>query len=615
VQLSVEFLIFIRFNCTVLAHNPFHSIGLISLVFLITACVARNGREEITSQGQVLSWADSAFVRRTFLQADVFMNNDYYDSAQFCLNDIYEKVNVRQPSCFSYYLTSRQTEVYYYNNLDQLGILSAKKGLKTAASLKDPYLLADAQNLYGLFLTNRGELNKAIVYFRKGIACHRQGKRNGHFLPLSELHHLYGNLSEAYGKINRRDEALYCARLSLSAARRLKNQRGIASALLNVGSYVLADGSIDSAANYFLLAGKQAMQSNDFDIELTSHGFLAKCAALKNDRQQALLSLQTGLSLMERYRQLNSFYALGFLDHAIGIYRKLGEFESLARMLEMKSRIQKATQERNNRQYETIMMTGLRNEQHIAALEVQEARQERSLATTRLYLLLLVFVLLAAGFIAYRYFTRQKLKLATVRNKISQDLHDEIGSTLSGIALYGYITREQSKNGQVEEVDRSLAIIGKNATDMVRKLNDIVWVVNPRYDSFGNLLLRLEEYAVETAAPCGISVIMERDAAADRLKLSMDERKNTYLICKEAVNNALKYSDCTEIRIVAQVGVGRLTLKVQDNGCGFDRNSDRKNGNGIHNMASRAAAINAQCTLESSPGKGTKMELVCKITH
>ena len=542
------------------------------------------------------------------------MNQDYYDSAQLWLNKIHEIVSYRKPSVFSYYLTSRQAEVYYYNNLEQLGLQEAKRALSIATILNDDYLEADACNFCGLFLVNRGETSQAIYYFKRGISLTPVNTTGGKTIDLTSPHHLYGNLSEAYFKLGNTERALFYAEKSLIAAREIGNGRGMANALLNKGMYTLNQGTTDSSFSYLEMARQETENSEDFDVELNAYGLLAKCFLLKNDREGALQLLDSGFQLMEEHKHLNSFYALFFLDYASKVYTGYGAYRQLAATLAKRSEIQEATRLRNNEQYETIMMTGLKNETRILHMAVNEAAYEKSLATTRLYLLVLIFVLLVSGFIAYRYYSRQKLKLALVRNKISQDLHDEIGSTLSGIALYSYITREQSNKQQTEEVEKSLSIIEKNATDMVKKLNDIVWVVNPDYDSFESLLLRLEEYAVETAAAKQIAITTVRRNGSEKAKLSMDERKNTYLICKEAVNNAIKYSAASSISILATVESSQLIIRVEDNGKGFDTSDETLKGNGIINMAARAKEMNAGFTIDSQEG-GTNIELRVKITR
>lgn len=557
---------------------------------------------------------DSAFIRKAFVTADAFMSTDHYDSAQLWLNKIHEKVSYLQPSLFSYFLTTRQAEVYYYNNLQQLGMQEARRAISIAETLQDSILRADAYNFCGLFYTNMGRIRDAIPYFKKGIAVSRQPPYPSRYIELTNPHHLYGNLSEAFEKLNEQDSAIYYARLSLLKARETGHGRGVVSALLSLGSSFLNKRQADNAARFYEQARDTARSSKDFDLELSAYGGLAGAASLLHQDRQALSFLEEGFILLNRHPQLNSFYALLFLEQAQALYKKQQRYAQLAATLERKSGIQSATNRKNNEQYRNVLMTGLKNETRILNLEIARARHGRLLATTRLYVVGLVILLLVAGFIAYRYYVLQRLKMAHLRNKISQDLHDEVGATLSGIALYSYIARQQNLQKEEEQVIQSLDIIDKNATDMVKKLSDIVWAVNPVHDSLEGLLQRLEEYAMEMAAVKGIEVLIEKEEQVKQLKLSMEQRKNIYLIIKEAINNAIKYSSCRCIILTAGVANKQLLLKVSDDGSGFDI-AAVTSGNGLQNMRNRADELYGKVTIESTPGKGTVIEVCCRISR
>ncbi len=109
------------------------------------------------------------FILEAFDKADIYMDDGHYDSAQVWLNKIFLKVTYRKPSTFSYYLTTRQAEVYYYNNLQELGMQQALKGEHIAKILKDSLLIADACNFIGLFYLNSNKLSQARTYFKKGL--------------------------------------------------------------------------------------------------------------------------------------------------------------------------------------------------------------------------------------------------------------------------------------------------------------------------------------------------------------------------------------------------------------------------------------------------------------
>lgn len=208
----------------------------------------------------------------------------------------------------------------------------------------------------------------------------------------------------------------------------------------------------------------------------------------------------------------------------------------------------------------------------------------------------------------------QQVRLYQQRMRISSDLHDEIGATLSGIALYTQLTKTQIQSHKAEEVEQSLDRMQQSATEMVHKLSDIVWAVNPAKDSLQELWQKLDDYAREIAAAKNIKVQNELDLSFSEIKLSMDERKNIYLLLKEGINNAIKYSNCDLLKLGICRTNDQLTFFVSDNGKGFNVNTAQK-GNGLLFMNHRAKELNAQLLLESAPNIGTELKLILKIPH
>ncbi|GAB3920784.1 tetratricopeptide repeat-containing sensor histidine kinase [Mucilaginibacter myungsuensis] len=552
-------------------------------------------------------------ILNAFNKADAHMTTGQYDSAQFWLNKIYTQVSYRRPSLFSYYLTSRQAEVYYYNNLHELGLLEANKAETIARVLKDSTLLLDAYNFKGLFNLNKNKYVEAIRNFKLGLKAAPKLPHKPHHIELSELYHIYGNLAEAFEKSNQPDSAIRYCRLSLKKAKEIASGRGEATATLNLGMAFIQKQSVDSALKYFELSRQYADASKAFDVELTTYGGLAECAAISNNRPLALAQLDKGFALLKAYPQTNDYYLSIFLDAAVKIYRKYSDNAALSRTLQLRTDIQKATYDRSNMQIQSLVLMGLQNEKKIFELELAESQNKQNLAITRSYILMLIILVIVIAFIAYRYYALQRLKMANVRSKISQDLHDEVGATLSGIAMYSYITKEQVKNGEAVAVNNSLDIIKDNAGEMVAKLNDIVWAVNPIQDHLSALIDRLKEFAIQIAAAKNIKAEFVYDPGMEDLKLPMEARQNVYLICKEAINNSVKYSCGNLLRVTITVSGRQLEIEIQDNGDGFAVDNGGS-GNGLMNMRNRAKDIGGKLTIDSKSGNGTRINLNCKIT-
>ena len=227
-------------------------------------------------------------------------------------------------------------------------------------------------------------------------------------------------------------------------------------------------------------------------------------------------------------------------------------------------------------------------------------------------------LLLAGGYGFYRYKKRKQLQskqaLMDERLRISRELHDEVGATLSGIAMYSHLAKEQVKNNQPLEIEKSLNVMQQSSGEMVNKLNDIVWLLNPDQDSLQKLVERLEEYARDMA---GIKSMQVKITIPDRIaewSLPVDSRRNIYLFCKEAINNAVKYSGGSLLELTINELDGKLEFSVSDNGKGFDAVMVRR-GNGLENMQKRADEIGAKLILHSKLNEGARVSMQCKITQ
>ncbi|HEY6505058.1 MAG TPA: 7TM diverse intracellular signaling domain-containing protein [Chitinophagaceae bacterium] len=206
------------------------------------------------------------------------------------------------------------------------------------------------------------------------------------------------------------------------------------------------------------------------------------------------------------------------------------------------------------------------------------------------------------------------IKQQHIRNKLAQDLHDDIGATMSGIALHSHMARMYIAQQKTESVEKSLSLIATGAVEMVNNLNDVVWAVNPQNDNVEEMLERLKEYTLGITQAKNIRVNWEVETGIKNMKLPIEYRRNVYLICKEAVNNAVKYADCRRIIIGGMQADHQLIFSICDDGNGFDVNSVF-HGNGLKNMHERAAESNIQLDIKSGNGKGTCISMQYKVTH
>lgn len=215
-----------------------------------------------------------------------------------------------------------------------------------------------------------------------------------------------------------------------------------------------------------------------------------------------------------------------------------------------------------------------------------------------------VILSIAAGVYAvYRIRMNQLLKLQSIRNRISADMHDEIGSRLSSISFYTQALFMQSTDIEQKQV---LMKIKDVAQAVQEELSDIVWNVKEDINSFDDILIRMQRVGNELLG--SKNICLHFTAEEKRLTQKIKMRKNLYLIFKEALNNAAKYAQCRNVWVTIQAVHQGIRMKIRDDGLGFDPDKV-KNGNGLDNMRQRAAAMNGELKISSVPGLGTEVTL------
>lgn len=224
---------------------------------------------------------------------------------------------------------------------------------------------------------------------------------------------------------------------------------------------------------------------------------------------------------------------------------------------------------------------------------------------------LCVLLIASLAYAFYRYRINQILAMQKVRNKIARDLHDDIGSTLGSISFFSEAAKQLVESSNNAGAEKMLLKIGDTSREMIENMSDIVWSVNPQNDTVKHLTERMRVFAGDLVASSEIQLHFNCDKKVDEMKLSMEQRKNIFLIFKETIYNSVKYAACKNIIVDIVRNDGGLAMKITDDGKGFDVNNyTSKNGNGLKNMKHRAQEVGAVYTIQSSPEKGTVTTLL-----
>jgi signal transduction histidine kinase len=232
---------------------------------------------------------------------------------------------------------------------------------------------------------------------------------------------------------------------------------------------------------------------------------------------------------------------------------------------------------------------------------------------------LLVFCFFSAMVVSVRFSEKKKYQLQLQRAeqeralereraRIAQDLHDDLGSSLTRISLLGSLLRAEKDNP--EQIELNAQKIAQSADQTVRALEEIVWAVRPGSDTLQSLVDYIAHFANELfeGNPTRCRLDMPSDVPAQHLP--PDVRHNIFLIVKEALTNVLKHARAGEVQLQLKVTRTALDILITDDGRGFDVNNAVSTGerNGLENMRRRAATVGGTLTMNSEPRQGSRME-------
>jgi signal transduction histidine kinase len=217
------------------------------------------------------------------------------------------------------------------------------------------------------------------------------------------------------------------------------------------------------------------------------------------------------------------------------------------------------------------------------------------------FIALITILIASAVYLIYRNRLARLLELERMRTRIATDLHDDIGANLTRISLLSEIAKQANGNGKM------LSSIADIARESVGSMNDIVWAISPEHDSLLDLTRRMRQHAEEVFTFREINLQFNAPSSDSDLKLSVGVRRDLLLIFKEAVNNAARHSDCSQVKIEFRAENSVLSLHIKDNGKGIDLSLETE-GQGLRSMTRRASSLGGKLKVDSHAGEGTSVE-------
>ena len=585
------------------------------------------------------------------LLVTVYQNAAQTDSALFYLNSLkelsekntVEDMDIIRPNYFSaaglyYKKEGNYKEALKYFKKAMAG--AEKTGNKVSAS-------GQAINIGNIYL-NLSDYNSALKFYLQALkGFEATGNKKGQSF-------CYQNICECYTELKQYNAALTYVNKSIKLKKELNDKRGLGNAEqalgriynglrnfdksffhysnalnlalemklfpdqvklnFNIGKLYIEKGDVKKAVPYFEKSKAIAGQLHDTssmaaaDLEITSSA--KNVMGQKEFEEKAFRNIQTfknGGNISKEvagYKHLADYYTtIGQFDKALAYTNRYYLLNDSIQNNEIQAQFKKIEEQYNLE----------KNEKQIAILKKDQEINRQQLRVQKIFIitsiLITLFVLVGIWMAINRYKLRQRMKELELRNRIAADLHDEVGSSLSSIhVLSNMATRHLQRD---QKLNDTLGKISSNAQDTMERMSDIVWAIHPANDTLEQLVVRMKEFAADILEPLEINYdfIIEENLAS--IKLTVKQRRDVYLVFKEAVNNAAKYSHCKNIKIELVQNEGKLMLQICDDGNGFEK-STVTHGNGLNNMEQRARSIGGKFSVISYPEKGTTVRLIMK---
>jgi two-component system sensor histidine kinase UhpB len=491
-------------------------------------------------------------------------------------------------------------QLYILRDSFTLALDHLKQAVVYAEKINNTKLKAGAYSGMSTYYVKSKDFPKALEWQNKSIALFEETNNKP---LLSRLYVAAGNLANA---TNDSIGALAFYKKGLALSLQLGNKENIANAYDKMSVFFFSHKDYENAYR-------------NYKITTLYRDSIASASALGNI-EKVKIEYETEkkdneilkMANEQRIKELQIEKQKALLDgNLLEAQRKENEIELLSKARELQTLKIKQQDEELEKQ----VLLARNNEQQLQLAEKEKQLQQKQLRNstlTRNFILAGVLLLALVGYFLFnRYQLRRKIKeqeaLLAVRNNIAKDLHDEIGSTLTSIKILSEVS---GKNLQKDHARTSVFLqkITEQSAAVQQGISDIVWAVKPENDKLENMVIRMREYAAQTLESKNVHTVINIDEAILDKTLDMNQRRDLFLVFKEAVNNIAKYAGATEVQVRIGKVDNNLQLQVTDNGCGFDMDK-QTSSSGLKNMQDRALSLNGMLGIYSKPGKGTAITL------
>lgn len=494
------------------------------------------------------------------------------------------------------------------------------RSLKIREALGDKGAMAISNIWIGNLYTNKEDYASALHYYQQALQLQIDVKDE------KGAAYTYGNLSLVYIHQQAYEEAKKVNQRSLELHQRFGNERAQSSCYNNFGSIAFNQAQYAEAYQHFKACAAICERLQD-QVGLVDAKINTANSELKlNQIRSAIISYQQALSLCDSIDYLRGrAYAYEGLSEA---YEEAGNYQTSLSYFKLAG----TAKDSLLNQQSSAQINELQARFETEKKDRQILEQESELQKRRYQLIALgVFLslVLISGVLLYNsYKSKQELKLVREvqhqeklrekaikereeqeRQRISKDMHDELGSGLSKISILSGLIKGQTQDAALaDKVDS----ISKTSRELAQNMRDLIWALNPERSTLEDLFTRIREYTNAMLENLPIEINRSFPSGDIDFPIREEAQHHLFLAIKEGIHNALKHGDAQAIDLDVQLDEEHLFIHISDDGKGFYIDGVSR-GNGLNNMEERLQNIGGRYEIESVPGKGTCIKLTVSL--
>ncbi len=493
------------------------------------------------------------------------------------------------------------------------------KALQMAEQSNDPLVKRDVYWVYTMLLDMQRLYKEEIKYLKEAATISLE------YGMLSSSGYFTYRIGDAYSKIGEDKTAYEYYNRALPMLKQYSNKDDYVEALSDYAQNLKNLHKLDKAED----AMKEALSLQNLSkLTFTNYEVLMELCDILHEKKnynEEWKFLQQAKTLIAPSKLPECM--IGVQQQTIKYYEATGNFQEALKVMEKLSVFRDSLNQEDAQKTMAELNTkyeAAQKDKEIAALNADKKISAIKISQQHNFNIALIILIILTAITAFTIFERiqhkrktereialleQENQLQNIRNKISRDMHDDIGASISKTGILAQQAKQQLQKGSAESVMNIFDKITNQSREMIVGLRTIIWATNPQYDDLAGMLGFMRTYISDFFDGAAMQYKIDFPDAAEKIKINPELKRNLFLVLKESLNNVVKHSSASQVVIRFVIDHMKYHFEITDNGTGMDVEDNKSFTHGLNSMKNRMNEIKGLFRIASNVPTGTCIEL------